>query len=174
MAYQLAQINVARLLAPLDSELLDGFVRSLDPVNASAEAAPGFVWRLKTEDGNATSIVAFEWDVGDAAGIIVNLSVWETIEHLSAWVQDSSHRSVLLQRGKWFERASEATTALWWVDAGHEPTTDEAEQKLRQLRQYGAGPSVFDFRHRFDAPDGFGGTKRSTVLGSAHERERRI
>ena len=69
MAYQLAQINVARLLAPLDSELLDGFVRSLDPVNASAEAAPGFVWRLKTEDGNATSIVAFEWDVGDAAGI---------------------------------------------------------------------------------------------------------
>jgi len=157
MSYQLAQINVARLLAPLDSELLDGFVRSLDAVNASAEAAPGFVWRLKTEDGNATSIVAFEWDVGDAAGIIVNLSVWESIEHLSAWVHDSLHRSVLVQRRKWFKRASEATTALWWVDSGHEPTTDEAEQKLRQLRQYGAGPSVFDFRHRFDAPGGLEG-----------------
>ena len=67
MAYQLAQVNVARLLAPLESAQLEGFVQALDPVNASAEAAPGFVWRLKTDEGNATSIRAFEWDVGDAA-----------------------------------------------------------------------------------------------------------
>jgi hypothetical protein len=153
MAYQLAQVNVARLLAPLESAQLEGFVQALDPVNASAEAAPGFVWRLKTDQGNATSIRAFEWDVGDAAGIIVNMSVWDSIEHLRTWVNESLHRSVLLQRKKWFEFVSEATTALWWVPAGHEPTSDEAEQKLRDLRTRGPSPAVFDFRHRFNATD---------------------
>ncbi|MGA2432913.1 MAG: DUF3291 domain-containing protein [Acidimicrobiales bacterium] len=152
MTYQLAQVNVARLRAPLESERLEGFVGALDSVNASAEAAPGFVWRLKNEEGNATSIVAFEWDVGDAAGIIVNMSVWQSVEYLWAWVNDEVHRSVLLQRRKWFETVSEATAALWWVLAGHEPTTDEAEQKLRHLRQNGPSPSVFSFRHRFEAP----------------------
>jgi hypothetical protein len=152
MKFQLAQVNVARLLAPLESPQLRGFVSALDGVNASADVATGFVWRLKNDDGNATSIVAFEWDVGDAAGIIVNLSVWESVEDLRNWVYDALHRSVLLKRRQWFEHVSEATTALWWLPAGKEPTTDEAEQKLRELRAYGPSPSVFDFRHRFDAP----------------------
>jgi hypothetical protein len=152
MAWQLAQVNVARLRAPIDSVQLERFVRELDPVNASAEAAPGFVWRLQTDEGNATSIRAFEWDVGDAPGIIVNLSVWESVEHLSSFVNDVVHRTVLLQRSKWFERVREATTALWWVPAGHVPTTDEAEQKLRDLRRLGPSSEVFDFRHRYDPP----------------------
>ncbi len=151
MTSQLAQVNVARLLAPIDSPQLRGFVRELDAVNASAEAAPGFVWRLKTDEGNATTIRAFEWDVGEAAGIIVNMSVWESVEQLRAWVNDVVHRSVLLQRRQWFERAPEARTALWWVEEGHVPTTDEAEQKLRDLRRDGPSPAVFDLRHHFGA-----------------------
>jgi len=117
MIYHIAQVNVARLRAPLDSEELADFVASLAPVNASADGASGFVWRLQAEDGNSTSIRAFEWDLAESAGVIVNMSVWETIEQLSAWVHGSMHRSVLLQRGKWFERVAEATTALWWIRA---------------------------------------------------------
>jgi hypothetical protein len=76
MAFELAQVNVARLAAPLDSAGLAGFVAALDPVNAAADRAPGFVWRLQTEDGNATAIQAFEWDAAGSAGVIVNMSVW--------------------------------------------------------------------------------------------------
>jgi len=86
MIYRIAQVNVARLRAPLDSVELTDFVAALAPVNASADQAPGFLWRLQTEDGNSTSIRAFEWDVAGSAGVIVNLSVWETIEQLSEWV----------------------------------------------------------------------------------------
>ena len=73
--YLLAQVNIARMREPLDSPLLAGFVAALDPVNALADAAPGFVWRLKTEDGNATAVRAFEWDQGESAGVLVNMSV---------------------------------------------------------------------------------------------------
>jgi hypothetical protein len=153
MIYHIAQVNVARLRAPLDSEELADFVASLAPVNASADGASGFVWRLQAEDGNSTSIRAFEWDLAESAGVIVNMSVWETIEQLSAWVHGSMHRSVLLQRGKWFERVAEATTALWWIREGHEPTISEAESRVRELRELGPTQSAFTFRNTFAPPD---------------------
>ena len=76
MDYLLAQVNIARMREPLDSPLLADFAVALDPVNAAADAAPGFVWRLQTEDGNATAVHAFEWDQGGSAGVLVNMSVW--------------------------------------------------------------------------------------------------
>jgi len=152
MAHQLAQINIARLRAPLDSEELAGFVSALDPVNASADGAPGFVWRLQTEEGNATSVRAFEWEPQGAAGVIVNMSVWESIEQLSQWVYGPLHRAVLLQRRQWFERVSDATTALWWVPAGHIPTTLEAESRVRHLRHHGPTRDAFSFKESFPAP----------------------
>jgi hypothetical protein len=153
MIYRIAQVNVARLRAPLDSFELTDFVAALAPVNASADQAPGFLWRLQTEDGNSTSIRAFEWDVAGSAGVIVNLSVWETIEQLSEWVNGAMHRSVLLQRRKWFERVAEATTALWWIPDGHLPSTSEAESRVRELRQRGPTQSAFTFRNAFAPPD---------------------
>jgi hypothetical protein len=78
----LAQVNIARLLAPLDSEQLAHFVAALDVVNAEAEAAPGFLWRLADESGNATGISAFGWDRADSEGVIVNLSTWTSVESL--------------------------------------------------------------------------------------------
>jgi hypothetical protein len=152
MTYHLAQVNVARLLEPLDSERLQGFVAALDPVNASADGAAGFVWRLQSEEGNATSITAFEWDVGQSAGIIVNLSVWVSPEALTAWVHGPEHRAVLLQRRTWFERMSDATTALWWVRAGHLPSTLDAELRVRHLRARGPTPFAFTFKETFDRP----------------------
>jgi hypothetical protein len=153
MAYQLAQVNIGRLLAPLDSQQLSGFVAALDPVNASADLAPGFVWRLQTDEGNATSVQAFEWEVQGAFGVIINMSVWRSIEQLTDWVYGPFHRAVLVQRRNWFERVSEATTALWWVREGHVPSTNEAESRVLHLREHGPTPTAFTFKAVFPAPE---------------------
>jgi len=151
--HHLAQVNIARLRAPLDSEDLAGFVAALDPVNASADEAPGFVWRLQTEHGNSTAIEAFVWDAEGSPGVIVNMSVWTSIEKLADWVYGPVHRAVLLQRRSWFERVTEATVALWWVPPGHQPTTSEAEWRVRHLRAHGPTPSAFTFRRSFAPTD---------------------
>ena len=154
MTYELAQVNIARLRAPLDAPLLADFVAALDPVNASADQAPGFVWRLQADDGNATSIQAFEWDASDSAGVIVNLSVWQSVDELAAWVFGDLHKGILRRRREWFERVDEATVALWWVPAGHRPTTDEAESRVRRLRADGPTAEAFTFRQVFAPPGG--------------------
>jgi Domain of unknown function (DUF3291) len=51
--YQLAQINIARMVAPLTDPVMADFVANLKPINALAEASPGFVWRFQTEQGDA-------------------------------------------------------------------------------------------------------------------------
>ena len=151
--YLLAQVNIGRLLAPLDSAQLADFVAALDSVNAAADAAPGFVWRLQTEDGNATAVQAFEWDRGGSAGVLVNLSVWESVEALAGYVYSDAHRQVLRRRRQWFERMGEAYTALWWIPDGHTPTTAEAEERVLYLREFGATPYAFTLREHFPPPD---------------------
>ena len=152
MDYTLAQVNVGRLTAPLDSQQLAAFVEALDPVNAAADAAPGFVWRLQSDDGNATSILAFEWDAGDSAGVIVNLSVWTSAEALEDFVYSPLHRQILRRRREFFVPMAEAYTALWWIPAGTIPTTSDAEERIRHLRAHGPSPFAFTLRHRFPAP----------------------
>lgn len=150
----LAQVNVARLLAPLDSPLIADFVAALDPVNALADAAPGFVWRLQTEDGNATAIRAFEQDAeGADGGILINMSVWESVEALGAWVYGTAHIPVLRRRREWFERMKEAYAALWWIPRGHIPTVHEAEDRVKHLRRHGPTPHAFTLREHFPPPD---------------------
>ena len=143
MRHELAQVNVARLLEPLDSPRLADFVAALDPVNAVADAADGFVWRLQTDEGNATSVVAFDWDADGSVGVIVNLSVWRDVEALRAFVYGDAHRAVLRRRRGWFHPAREAVTALWWVAAGHRPGTAEAEDAVRSLRADGSTRAGF-------------------------------
>ena len=121
MDYLLAQVNIGRMREPLDSPLLADFVAALDPVNAAADAAPGFIWRLQTEDGNATAVHAFEWDQAGSAGVLVNMSVWESVEALAAYVYSDAHRQVLRRRRHWFERMAEAYAALWWIPARPDP-----------------------------------------------------
>ena len=113
-AFHLAQLNIGRLLAPLDSEQLSGFVAALEPINALADGAPGFVWRLQTEAGDATALRVFDDDM-----LIVNMSVWESREALSEFVFRSDHRDVMTGRRQWFERMDEDHLVLWWVAAGH-------------------------------------------------------
>jgi len=162
--YLLAQVNIARMREPLDSPRLADFVAALDPVNAVADAAPGFVWRLQTEDGNATAVHAFEWDRAASAGVLVNMSVWESVEALAAYVYSDAHRQVLRRRREWFERMAEAQTALWWIPRGHTPTTDEAEERVIHLREFGPTPYAFTLKEYFPPPDTAGsGPVRSPV-----------
>jgi hypothetical protein len=149
VAFHLAQVNLARPLEPLDSELLREFVESLDVVNAVADSAAGFVWRLQAEDGNATSIPVFDDD-----SLIVNMSVWESIEALRAFVYSTpAHLAVMKRRREWFERM-ETHLALWWIPGGHVPTVAEAEERVTLLRAIGPSPDAFTFRRHFPPPDG--------------------
>ena len=154
--YLLAQVNIGRMREPLDSPLLAEFVAALDPVNAAADTAPGFVWRLQTEDGNATAVHAFEWDRAGSAGVLVNMSVWASVEALAAYVYSDTHRRVLRRRRQWFERMAEAHAALWWIPRGHVPTTDEAEERMIHLREFGPTSYAFTLKEHFPPPDAAG------------------
>lgn len=144
----IAQVNVARALDPLDSPALADFVAALAPVNALADAAPGFVWRLQTEAGDATAV-----RVWDDPRVIVNLSVWVSLEALWAFVYGGAHVGVMQRRRQWFERPVESHMALWWVAAGTTPTVAEALARLAEHRRAGPSPEAFDFKHPF-MPDG--------------------
>jgi uncharacterized protein DUF3291 len=153
MEYVVAQVNIGRLVAPLDSPQLADFMAQLDPVNAVADSAPGFVWRLQTEDGNSTALRAFEGDAeGSDGGILINMSVWESVEALAAFAYGDAHLSVLRRRREWFERLKDAYAALWWVPRGHIPSIGEAEDRVKHLRAHGPAPYAFTFKVRFPPP----------------------
>jgi len=142
----IAQVNVSRALEPLDSPLLRDFMAALAPVNALADAAPGFVWRLKTEDDDATAIRGF----GDDR-LIINMSVWTSVRAISEFVYGAAHRAALQRRREWFAPMREAYTAVWWVAAGTEPTVAEAEERVGRLRRVGPTPYAFTLRRPFDS-----------------------
>jgi hypothetical protein len=154
--FHLAQANIGRLRGPMDSPVMEGFRRQLDPINALADATPGFVWRLQTEDGNATSIRP--WD--DDPLMAINMSVWESLEALQQYVYKSHHVGPLRDRKQWFEKIDGPILVLWWVPVGHLPTTDEAKERLAHLRANGPTPHAFTFRAPFPAPNE-GGDVRS-------------
>jgi hypothetical protein len=150
MTWHLAQLNIGRLRAEVDDPSIAEFMDNLDPINALAEATPGFVWRLQTDEGNATAIRAFE---GDPL-MVLNLSVWESIESLADFAYRSAHTPFLRRRGEWFERLREAYLVLWWIPAGTVPTVDEALARLDRLRAVGPSPDAFTFRQPFPHPSG--------------------
>ncbi|MFI8823271.1 DUF3291 domain-containing protein [Streptomyces sp. NPDC053431] len=147
-AAHLAELNVATLRHPIDDPRIAPFVEMLQPVNAAADSAPGFVWRLVEEGAvDATGL--------RPAGehVIVNLSVWETQEALWDFTYRSGHLEVMRQRRAWFERHVEAHMVLWWVPAGHVPTVDEALERLAELRADGPSPRAFTFASSYTAAE---------------------
>jgi len=145
--YHLAQVNIARARAPMDHPLMRGFVEQLAPINALAEASPGFVWRLQTEEGDATSIQAF-----DDPQIIVNLSLWESLEALRDYVYAGPHLELLKQRKEWMEKVNGPSLALWWLPAGQLPTLEDARRALQNLAEKGSTAEAFSFARPFAAP----------------------
>jgi len=143
----LAQINIGRIKAPFDDPSMSGFVSRLDEINALADRSPGFVWRLQTAAGNATELRPYDDD-----RIAINMSVWESLEHLRAYVYSSAHAEVLRQRRDWFEKFDRVFLALWWIPAGHIPSIDEAKARLASLEESGPTPFAFTFKTTF-TPD---------------------
>jgi heme-degrading monooxygenase HmoA len=139
---ELAQVSTARLRAPVESPAVRGFVVAVDRINRLAERSPGFLWRHQAHDGT-----------DDDQRTILNLSVWQSYEHLHAYVYRSEHGAYVRRGAEWFEPLPTPTTALWWVPDGHRPAVDEALARLGYLRRCGPSPRSFSLRHRYD-PDG--------------------
>ncbi len=147
--YHLAQYNVARLVAPLDDPRLDGFHENLDKINQLGDRSPGFVWRHQNADGNSTGT-----RVGDDPMVVINYTVWESVEALFEYAYHSEHVEVFRRRREWFEdHAGVPYAVLWWIPAGHLPSVEEAEERLAYLKERGPTPEAFVFKERFPAPD---------------------
>lgn len=146
----LAQVNIARMRGALDDPVMRDFVARLEEINALADGSPGFVWRLQTEAGNATYLRPY-----DDERIIVNMSVWETVEDLRHYVYGGGHADVLRRRHDWFERLETPVVALWWIPAGHVPSIDEAKKRLAHLQERGPSPFAFSFRSLFPPDEKF-------------------
>ncbi|MCO5972226.1 DUF3291 domain-containing protein [Actinoallomurus soli] len=143
--HHLAQLNVARLREPLDAPSMAEFLALFEPVNALADSAPGFVWRLTDGDADdATTIRPYGDDV------IINMSVWESREALWNFTYRSGHLDVLRRRREWFLRMAEPSIVMWWVPAGRIPSVEEARDRLERVRREGPGPEAFTFREVYD------------------------
>src|SRR3954447_16294565 len=133
--FHIAQINIGRAVGPVDGPLLADFMALLDPVNELADSSPGFLWRLQTDEGNATALRPYEDD-----RIIVNMSLWESIEALRDFVYGGPHVEVMRRRREWFERFESTYMALWWLPAGELPTVEDAKSRLASLDAHGPTP----------------------------------
>ena len=147
MTHHLAQINIGRILAPVDDPKIADFMAQLDEVNGLADVAPGFVWRLQSSSGNATDVA-----YNDDPFVLVNMSVWESVEALQDYVYKSRHLEVLRDRAKWFEKMEKPHYCLWWVPAGYIPSVAEARERLEHYQTHGATPVSFWFSQRFPTP----------------------
>jgi hypothetical protein len=134
----LAQLNIGRVRYDLDDARMAGFVDNLELVNGIAERSDGFVWRLKDDTGNATSIRAFA-----DPRIIINISVWENVEALERFVWQTVHKRFYGKRREWFDKMDEPYFVLWWVDPGHRPDVAEALERLDYLKRHGASDHAF-------------------------------
>ncbi len=148
-AYELAQLNIGIIRGPIDSPVMAGFVANLDRINALADRTPGFVWRLQTEEGNATAIRPYP----ENENMAMNMSVWRDVESLNRYVYSSEHVQIMRRRKEWFVKMDQAFLVLWWVPRGHRPAIDEAKARLEMLRARGPTAEAFTFRHAFPPPD---------------------
>jgi hypothetical protein len=148
--YHIAQVNIGRVRAPIEDAVMKGFVERLDEINALADQSPGFVWRLQTNEGNATYFRPYDDD-----RILINMSVWETIEALRHYVYKTAHAELLKQRHEWFETFAGVYMGLWWVPAGHRPGVDEAKKRIAHLDKHGPSQFAFTFKTIFQPDEEF-------------------
>jgi hypothetical protein len=148
--YHIAQVNIGRIRAELDDPIMAGFVTRLDEINALADSSPGFVWRLQTNEGNATYLRPYADE-----RMLLNMSVWETVESLRYYVFKTAHVEMVRKRQAWFEKFSGAYAALWWVPVGHIPGIDEAKKRIEHFDFHGPTQFAFTFNSVFQPDEQF-------------------
>ena len=146
--YQLAHLNIVRMRAPLEDPIMQRFVDWLDPVFGLADDSEGFVWRLQTEEGLASADHTF-----DDESLLINMSVWESGEHLKAFVLDPNHMQVMKESSSWFLPLPKPFLVLWWIRSGQLPSADEAKKKLEFLAAHGPTAEAFTFYPAFPPPE---------------------
>ena len=147
-AFNLAQLNVARLKGPLDSPEMAGFVAQLEAIYAAAESAEGFVWRLKPDDPGVFGV-----SHGADARLVVTMSVWESIEALHNYVYRGAHRESLGNREEWFEKADGPNLVLWWIPRDTLPRVEQGMARLKYLKRHGPTAFAFTFNKSFPPPE---------------------
>jgi hypothetical protein len=142
--YRLAQVNIGRIVAPMDSQEMHGFASNLDFINGQAEQSQGFIWRLTGDDNNATSIKIFDDDL-----VIINMSVWDSVDALYKFTYSADHLAMLKRRREWFSKFNGAFFAMWYVHKDQMPTAADALLRISYIAKYGDTPHAFGFKHRF-------------------------
>lgn len=145
--YNIAAFNIAEAKFPMDDAAMKDFNDAIDKVNQEAESSKGFVWRMQDDSGNATNIRIY-----DNANMIVNLTVWKTVEDLKNYIYNGDHLSVFVRKKEWFVAMKTAHMVLWYVKDGELPSAEEAKTKLDYLIQNGPSQAAFGFRHIFAPP----------------------
>ena len=144
----LAQANVARFRAPLDSPIMKEFTDFLEPVNKLAEESPGFVWRLTDSEGRSASYIESPFKDELTA---INISIWENYESLSQFVYTTVHSYFLRNKKKWFDLSGHSQFIMWWIPKGELPTLEMVKQKLEYQEKHGDTPQAFSIKQLFDA-----------------------
>lgn len=147
--FHLAELNVGRLLAPPEDPRVAGFMNALDRVNGLGRRMPGFVWMMEGSGEPGTGNT--ETAIGGDAHFISNLTVWETVETLEAFVWNTVHRQFYERRAEWFEVLGRMHFVMWWVPEGHRPTLPEALARLDHLRENGDSDVAFGWKYLKEA-----------------------
>jgi hypothetical protein len=163
VAFHFAELNIARLLHPLDAAQNEEFVAVLDAVNAIAEVSPGFVWRLKADDGRSASYV----EVFDDPQVIVNLTLWTDPESLRHFTYRSGHGAYFRRRQEWFEPSQQPDMVCWWIAPGELPDVRDAVDRLERLRRDGPSDDGFPFTELRKPPE----PKSATPIHSSQQRQ---
>ncbi len=144
--WHLAQCNIAVANGPTDSPVMAEFMDALEAINAVADSAPGFVWRLQDESGNLTNVRVFDED-----DMLINISTWESIDSFRAYVYGEMHGPYVKRRREWFTKPTDLPVqVMWWVPAGTEITALEGRARLEHLAANGPTQNAFTFAKRFD------------------------
>lgn len=139
--HHLAELNVGRLVAPPGDPRVAEFMGALDLVNGLGKRMPGFVWMMEGSGGPGTGNTDTKID-GDVR-FVSNLTVWESVETLEAFVWNTVHRQFYARREEWFEVLDRMHFVMWWVPAGHRPTLEEGLARLDHLQANGDSDHAF-------------------------------
>ncbi len=147
--HHLAQLNIARLIAPTDDPRVAEFMGALDHINGLGKRSPGFVWMMEGSGDPGTGNTAN--NLGDDPQMIANLTVWKDVASLEHFVWNTVHRQFYERRAEWFEMSGDQHLVMWWVPKDHRPTLDEAMQRLQHLCAHGGSDHAFGWAHLKDA-----------------------